>query len=49
MKCTDNELQTLQDKEVVLTLENNVPGGKASVIGGDRYIISDEEKKDLVY
>ena len=38
--------QTLQDKDMILLLENNIRGGISSVMG-DRYIKSDENKKFL--
>ena len=44
MKYTDIKLQTLQDKEMILLLENNIRGGRGSVMG-DRYVKSDENKK----
>ena len=44
MKYTDINLQTLQDKEMILLLENNIRGGISSVMG-DRYIKSDDNKK----
>ena len=46
MKYTDINLQTLQDKEMILLLENNIRGGISSVMS-DRYIKSDENKKIL--
>ena len=46
MKYTDIKLQTLQDKDMILLLENNIRGGISSVMG-DRYIKSDENKKIL--
>ena len=36
----------LQDKDLILTLENNIRGGISSVMG-DRYVKSDENKKIL--
>ena len=39
-------LQTLQDKDLILTLEKNIRGGISSVLG-DRYVKSDESKKML--
>ena len=39
-------LQTLQDKDMILLLENNIRGGISSVMG-DRYIKSDKNKKIL--
>ena len=40
---TGINLKTAQDKCLNLTLENNIPGGKSSVMG-DRYVTSDENK-----
>ena len=45
-KYTGINLQTLQDKDMILLLENNIRGGISSVMG-DRYINSDENKKIL--
>ena len=39
-------LQKLQDKHLLLTLENELRGGISSVMG-DRYVKSDENKKNL--
>ena len=39
-------LQTLQDKDKILLLENNIRGGIISVMG-DRYVESDDNKKIL--
>ena len=47
LKYTDINLQTLQDKDFILTLENNIRGGISSVMG-DRYVKSDENKK-IIY
>ena len=47
MKYTGINLQTLQDKDLILTLENNIRGGINSVMG-DRYVKSDENKK-MIY
>ena len=44
LKYTGINLQTLQDKDMILLLENNIRGGISSVMG-DRYIKSDENKK----
>ena len=44
LKYTGINLQTLQDKGMILLLENNIRGGISSVMG-DRYIKSDENKK----
>ena len=46
MKYTDINLQTLQDKDMILLLENNIKGGISSIMG-DRYIKSDKNKKIL--
>ena len=46
LKYTGINLQTLQDKDMILLLENNIRGGISSVMG-DRYIRSDENKKIL--
>ena len=46
MKYTEINLQTLQDKDMILLLENIVRGGISSVMG-DRYVKSDENKKIL--
>ena len=46
LKYTGTNLQTLQDKDLILTLENNIRGGISRVMG-DRYVKSDENKKIL--
>ena len=46
LKYTDIKLQTLQDKDLILLLENIIRGGISSVMG-DRYVKSDENKKIL--
>ena len=46
MKHTDINLQTLQDKDMILLLENNIKGGISSVMG-DRFVQSDENEKKL--
>ena len=46
LKYTGINLQTLQDKDMILLLENNIRGGISSVMG-DRYIQSDENEKIL--
>ena len=46
LKYTGRNLQTLEDKDMILLLENNIRGGISSVIG-DRYVKSDENKKIL--
>ena len=43
LKYTDIKLQTLQDKDLILLIENNIRGGISSVMG-DRYVKSDENK-----
>ena len=45
-KYTDIKLQTLQYKDLILLIENNIRGGISSVMG-DRYVKSDENKKIL--
>ena len=47
LKCTDIKLQTLQDKDLILLIENNIRGGISSVMG-DRYVKSDEDNK-IIY
>ena len=39
-------IQTLQEKDLILLIENNTRGGISSVMG-DRYLKSDENKKIL--
>ena len=46
LKYTDIKSQTLQDKNLILLLENIIRGGISSVMG-DRYVQSDENKKIL--
>ena len=46
LKNTGINFQTLQDKDLILTLENNIRGGISSVMG-DRYVKSNENKKIL--
>ena len=46
LKYTGTNLQTLQDKDMILTLESNIRGAISSVMG-DRYIKSDKNKKVL--
>ena len=48
MKYTDIKLQTLQDKDMILLLENNIRGGISSIMG-HRYIKSNENKKILYF
>ena len=44
LKYTGLNLQTLQDKDMVLLLGNNARGGISSYMG-DKYVKSDENKK----
>ena len=46
LKYTGNNIQTLQDKYLVLTLLNNIRCGISSVMG-DRYVKRNENKKLL--
>ena len=46
LKYTGINLQTLQDKDMILLLGNNIRGGISSVMGG-RYVKSDDNKKML--
>ena len=46
LKYTEINLQTLQDKDMILLLENNIRGGISSVMG-DGFIKSDDNKKIL--
>ena len=46
LKYTDIKLQTLQDKDLILLLDNNIRGGISSVMG-DRYVKSDEDNSIL--
>ena len=46
LKYTGINIQTLQDKDMILLLENNIRGGISSVMG-DRHIKSDDNKKIL--
>ena len=46
MKYTNIKLQTLQDRDLILTLEDNIRGGISSIMG-DRYVQSDDNKKIL--
>ena len=46
LKYTGINLQTFQDKDMILLLENNIRGGISSIMG-DRYVKSDEKKKML--
>ena len=46
LKYADIKLQTLQDKDLILLIENNIRGGISSVMG-DRYVKSDEKEKIL--
>ena len=46
LKYTDIKLQTLQDTDLILLIDNNIRGGISSVMG-DRYVKSDENEKIL--
>ena len=46
LKYTDIKLQTLQEKDLILLIENNIRGGISSVMG-DRYVKTDENEKIL--
>ena len=46
MKYTEIKLQTLQDKDLILLLENNIRGGISAVMG-DRYVKLHKNKKIL--
>ena len=46
LKYTNIKLQTLQDKDMILLLENGIRGGLSGVMG-DRYIKSDKNRKIL--
>ena len=48
LKYTGINLQTLQDKDMSLLLEDNIRGGISSVMG-DRYIKSNGNKKILYF
>ena len=48
LKYTGINLQTLQDKDMILLLENNIRGGISSVMG-DRYVKSNKNKKILYF
>ena len=47
-KYTGTDLQTIQDKDLISTLANNIRGGISSVMG-DRYVKSDKKKKILYF
>ena len=47
LEYTDIKLQTLQDKDLFFSLENNIGGGASSVTG-DRSIMSDENIRILL-
>ena len=47
LKYTNIKLQTLQDRDLILLIENNIRGGISSVMG-DRYVKSDENNK-IIY
>ena len=44
LKYTGRNIQTLQDKDMILLIENNIPGGISSVLGA-RYVQSNEKKR----
>ena len=46
LKYAGINLQTVQDKDMILLLENSIRGGISSVMG-DRYVKSDDNKKIL--
>ena len=46
LKYTGINLQTLQDKDMILLIENNIRGDISNIMG-DRYVKSDENKKIL--
>ena len=46
MEYTYIKLQTLQDKEIIFSMENNISGGISSVMG-DRCVESEDNKKIL--
>ena len=46
LKYTWLNLPTLQDKDLILTLDNNIRGRISSIMG-DRYVKSDENKNIL--
>ena len=46
LKYTGINLETLQDKDMILLSENNIRGGISSIMG-DRYVKSNEKKKIL--
>ena len=48
LQNSDIKLQTLQDKDLILLIENNIRGGISSVMG-NRYVKSDENKKNFIY
>ena len=48
MSFTGTNLQTLQDKESVLKIENDSRGGISSVLG-DSYINSDDNEKEIYF
>ena len=47
LKYTNIRLQTLQDKDMILLLENGIRGGISGVMG-DRYVKSDKDK-NIIY
>ena len=47
LKYTGINLQTLQDKDMIPFLENNIRAGISSILG-DRYVKSDDNKKCFI-
>ena len=43
LKFTDNKIQSLQDKDLILLFGKNIRGGISSIMG-NRYVKSDEKK-----
>ena len=48
LNYTGINLQTLQDKDIILLLENNIRGGISSVFGV-RYVKSNDKNKKNIY
>ena len=46
LKYTDIKLQNIQGEDLILTSGNSIKGGLSSVMG-DRYVVSDDNKKIL--
>ena len=47
MKYTDIKLQTLQEKDLIFILEDNIRGGLSSVMG-DRYVNLDDDNREIL-